>query len=167
MESYKHLFAKRVMSEWILAAARADTATDGVDSWDRWLGCSATGEPLDQGIVQTLLEYPICVDEHNRLLGISPTAWPRGNFSYEDCIHNELLPLAIFDIVALVHGKLRYGFEIKHKNEVSEDKINYFARIFHAVPEMVILEFDAGWVLSQPKRPTQLTPLRVWKGSGV
>lgn len=159
MESYKHLFAKKIVAAWIRDAWSA-TKDDGI-LWDSWLW---THRPFQMSAPQISFEYPICVDAENRSLGLAPMWNPASPPSYENCLENELFPLAIFDVVVFSGGQLRYAFEIKNTHEVGRDKEMFIRRILKEAPLAIIYEVSAAWIISRPARPKKIIAENTWIG---
>jgi hypothetical protein len=160
VESYKHLFAKKVLAKWLrewLAGGEMGDSGRGGPNYGVWV------------------EYPVCLTKENEILGVNPV-WDESNLpgkvyaegeprvspflerppSYEQVISAGLLPIVIFDVAVQSRGMLSYGFEVVHRNDISATKLDYLKRI--GVETFVI---DADWILCQVKRPEKLKCERI------
>lgn len=121
-ESLKHRFAKNAVAKWLAA------------------------DPL----VSAETEYPICIDAENETHGLR-TLWPIVP-TYQHCIDSELLPLVIFDVVAIQGERITDVFEIVHTNPISDKKAAYIKRLQHEQPFRV-WEVAPAEVLAWTERP--------------
>lgn len=126
MESYKHLYAKKVVADWFKPQT-------------------------------TFLEYPICADENNKLIGLD-VAWHKtrqGIPSYQGCLDVQLAPLVIFDIAIIAPGGYLTGIvEVVNKHGITDTKRDYLRRVGQESVEGVrVQSFDADWVMSRCGQP--------------
>jgi hypothetical protein len=156
LESYKHLFAKRVLANWL----RVDEGWPLVDA-------RPNRTDIHKGVYT---EYPVCLDPHNHLVGLAPVWDESYDFydlnrsvpTYEECIDLGLLPICIFDVAMLHKGEVRHVFEVVHKHHMTKAKRDYIERMHaerHYFDRHVI---DADWILSQCGRPKKLRHLEHW-----
>lgn len=148
MESLKHKYAKEAVAQWL----RDPEFRFG--SVDR---------------ESVFCEYPVCIDAENRLIGVQPP-WPKIP-TYEECIQSGVLPLVIFDVVALykrdgepenLRAPIAAAFEIVYKNPVSPEKMAFIQRIWKtSVFELHVL--DADYVLAQCGPPKRLEHITYWQ----
>jgi hypothetical protein len=150
MESYKHLFAKRVLAEWLR-----------VDNGSPLVSASPNRSNAAKGVYT---EYPVCLDPDNKLVGVSPL-WDESdrfyNFNqcvpeYQDCVDIGLLPIVVFDVVVLHKGYIGHAFEVVHHSPLSKYKRQYLNRIFASGELGTLHVLEADWVLSQCQRPNTL-----------
>ena len=77
--------------------------------------------------------------------------------SYDQLVRNGIIPTAILDIAALHKGLAVYGFEVCHKNPVSDEKADYLNTL-----NLVTFEIDAHWILSQVETPKKIKASRMF-----
>ena len=169
VESYKHQFAKMTLAQWLrdLCEKNHDDFVEiNPISWRINRG------PPHYGV---WIEYPICLDKNNEIHGLQ--AWDEQNWddsldqsclpkpgslldvrppSYDEVVAMGLLPIVIFDVAIQHKGNICCGFEVVHRNDISEIKKDFLDRI--RVPTYAI---DADWILSRIRRPNTLVCKRV------
>ncbi|MBO4228034.1 hypothetical protein [Bradyrhizobium neotropicale] len=173
MESYKHVFAKRLLARWL-----ADPQQDLFPSFHNASG----GGPFGGGV---FFEYPICEDGNGKWHGhdapwneICPEQfgdscsdhdngawnceWKTHPPSYDRCLELGLTPLVIFDVLAHHEGIPYIAVEVEHRNRISKKKTARLESILqHTSIELFVI--DADWVLSQVRRPKKLKTLWTWR----
>ena len=77
--------------------------------------------------------------------------------SYDQLARNGIIPTAILDIAALHKGLVVYGFEVCHKNPVSDEKADYLNSL-----NLLTFEVDAHWILSQVETPKKIKASRMF-----
>jgi hypothetical protein len=76
--------------------------------------------------------------------------------TFEETIRLGYTPIVIFDVAIQHKGSILYGFEVVHRNGISEAKLAYLQRI-----RVTTFTIDADWILSRAKRPQELVCQRV------
>lgn len=142
MESYKHQFAKETVARWLRETDMKPL-------------------PLVDGSDSVFLEYPVCINKANLLIGLNIDTWPRltGRIpTYQQCINRGLLPLIVYDVAAFdSDGWLTYGVEVVHRHNITASKAGFHRRVFRECPASPDLyRVSADWVLSQCGRPPHL-----------
>lgn len=173
VESYKHQYAKNTLADWLreICVGRVDDyVTLKPFHWRVNRGAPNFG---------VWVEYPICIDAKNNIVGIHDT-WDE-NFwweydknekgprlarsierppSYAEVLGEKLTPIVIFDIAIQHKGVVFAGIEVVHKNGISASKYEYLNRI-NLYKTMQIYTIDADWILSRVKRPDELVCKRI------
>ena len=178
VESYKHKFAKTVLTNWLRKAAEEvgpdNSAKISPFSW------RVNREKPDFGVWE---EYPIALSEDNRVRGFWPVWDEDGcvvdgvyNFglydrwhsketqrppSYDELIRSRLLPAVIFDIAVQHKGNIFYAIEVVHKNDISEQKMKFLRRLSAEGWWGEVYKVSADWILSQVGRPQSIQATRV------
>lgn len=171
VESYMHKYAKVVLSTWLRKKIRIGESYKGL--------CNV---PLpNKGIspmFNTYVEYPICKDKNNAIIGIQPlgvnnghswSEWLKTNGKKVSQKHNiptsfelkqwenELTPLHIFDIAVLdSENKIHSVFEIQHQHPVTEHK-----KRFLLDNKIKCYEISAEWVMNKVKSPFSIECIQI------
>lgn len=181
IESYKHQFAKTTLAQWFRDIARDK------GGYDKHVKLNPIYWRVNRGTPHygVWIEYPICLDSQNRIIG--DQAWDEKNWdkseidpvfdeigvvlgpcrkenslldvrppTFDETIAMGLTPIVIFDVAIQHKGNLAYGLEVVHRNDISETKLAYLRRI--GVETYTI---DADWILSRVKRPDELVCKRI------
>ena len=144
-ESYGHWCAKMIFLDWLRAAAKEaknEYARLGKIEWAVNRGAPTYG---------VFEEYPIIAgmcqpwDEHNEW-GKTET-WP----DYAWMKENYRGAFKIPDLAITHKGVVSYVIEIVHKNDLSDDKFNFYCDL-PIRPEVVVI--PCQWVLGQFERPS-------------
>jgi hypothetical protein len=162
VESLKHSFAKNALAQWL-----RETTND----YD-FYGLPPLSWRPNRANAGVLVEYPVCIDSENKLVGLDPVwdertsdldKWGNGYVpSYDECIKESLLPICIFDVAIQHKGNIIYGLEVVHRNPVSTLKKQYLERINReASCRIDVFQIDADWILNQVKKPKTLKISRV------
>jgi hypothetical protein len=112
-------------------------------------------------------EYPICIDQNNRLCGLDPV-WEGDAPSYHQCIAQGLQPLVIFDVAIEQQRHIVCGLEVVHRNRPSPQKLDYLKRIRAEARDLLNVGIvEADWILSQCGRPSSIKLERLfWSKRG-
>lgn len=156
-ESYKHKLAKELLSKWLKESI----------TYKKWEG---DGVHLEYALVpamrsrieerfETLMAY-------NNASFISDgvkdttcyTPMQRFNPSYDDCLKNGDVPLAILDIAVVDHAEVVEGFEIYHSHKVDNNKIKKIIELTQG-KYFKLYEVSAEKILCQTKPPENLYDL--------
>jgi hypothetical protein len=162
-ESYKHLFAKRLVIQWLRDQARpvrleADGDTLLIDlSPVRAL--TSASDPY-RGVYE---EYPVCLTASGTTTIHQP--WQGGIPTYEELVARGQRPAYIFDIAVAHLGQIKYALEIVHRHPVSHTKIHMLRVATYPEP-FELYSLDADWVLNQCRPPAclevqRLLPLKI------
>jgi hypothetical protein len=111
-------------------------------------------------------EYPICLNKDNHITGLGAWdeygPWGAKPPSYNEVIEMGLLPIAIFDVAIQHKGYIVHAFEVVHRNDISDTKLEYINRIVdYSAGMLQVRRIDADWILSRVKRPVELICDRV------
>lgn len=170
MESYKHKFAKSVLAGWLREVASGNN--------DAYVKLDPVNWRVNRGAPHFGVweEYPIVLTEKNEVVGVNPVwdevhdamgvNFTQGVFyrdappTYEDLIALGHLPITIFDVAIQHKGLIVYGFEVVHRNDVSNVKMEYLERItrFYHLP---VYRVSADWILSRCGRPARIECERI------
>lgn len=153
-ESYTHLFAKRLLAEWL----RNRACPVKVYSDDDY--CIIALEPIRalvpardplKGVYE---EYPVCLTEPRSTTLHHP--WIDGKIpTYDELISLDRCPDYILDIAVMHMGQIKYGLEIVHSHDVSGAKIEGLHIATRDIP-FELYKVRAEWVLNHCQPPTSL-----------
>lgn len=146
-ESYMHFYAKEIIQEWLISAWKFNRK-HGYDNklfiFDWKIDCS---DP-NYGI---RLEYPILSklrpDGTKMVLGID-TIW--SEYPDTEKLAEGVRMEAVFDVVLIEEGHVKYGIEVVHKHVCSKEKRKFLKEECKNIP---VYEISAEWVLGQIKGP--------------
>lgn len=158
-ESYTHLFAKKLLAEWL----RKNTFPVKMEIENDYLSVSLhpiralvpASDPF-KGVYE---EYPICLASSGKTTLHQP--WENGIIpTYEELIARNQRPAFILDIAVLHMGQVKYGIEIVHRHDVPETKVFMLKMATHDIP-FELYKVSAEWVLNHCKMPYELTMTRL------
>jgi hypothetical protein len=143
VESYAHLSAKKTLVDWLRTTAEAS----GRDEYANMNGIEwrvNRGSPY-WGVWE---EYPFTKDTIETVwdemgYGVPPT--------YEELKKQKNKPFVILDVAIQHKGMISHGFEVVHKNGVSQKK----KELLHKL-NCGVYVISAAWILSQVKKPSKL-----------
>lgn len=164
VESYMHRYAKVVLSTWLRKKIRIGETYKGLNNVPLPLKGLAP-------MYNTYVEYPICKDKNNKIIGIKSlnsknghpwSEWLKNNNKKVSQKHNiptnfelkqwedELTPLHIFDIAVLDPETMTINsvFEIQHQHPVTEHK-----KKFLQDNKIKCYEISAEWIMNKVKSP--------------
>lgn len=151
LESYKHKYAKKVLTEWLRESAEQVGYDNSAKIWDLCWRVNR-GAPT-YGVYE---EYPI-----SKTVGCAgyPSAWDETKWgripTYQELVNDGEIPQLILDIAIQEKGDIIYGFEVVHKNSVNPRK----AYLLYGL-SVQTFEISADWILRQVKNPNTLKILR-------
>jgi len=151
VESYKHRFAKTVLSGWLRDATKEQGLTSKcVQLWD-FAWTPNRGDP-SYGVYE---EFPIT--DAVLTSGRWVQTWDEVRLdshipTFEELLSSGDCPHAILDIAIAHKGVITYGFEVVHKSPVSNKK----AVFLWGLKYLEVYVISADWILSQVHRPAQL-----------
>ena len=123
-ESYMHKKAKEIVKEWFDTTEKQNEYVQIGDIYFR------PNRP--SGV---LLEYPVTNDSISHIWDERVSYnhigyWNDYVPTYNECINNfRKIPKAILDIACIHRGQVYLGIEIKHKNKVSDKKIETLKKL--------------------------------------
>jgi hypothetical protein len=157
-ESYKHLFAKQLMYQWLQ------------EYEDRWMYNNYDGNPKWRVVQYFPLSWDAGERDMHMELPFYETSDPYYFTKSKGIIQDKYLRafastmwnpdfnrgkiLFVPDIVIFENGRAAYIVEIVHKNSISDYKLKTMLRFFGN--NIAICEISAEWILSQIQKPNRL-----------
>lgn len=154
VESYQHLFAKKVLVQWLREAVEASASYVTKLEPFRW---QPNGPPPLYGIWE---EYPVCDESITSVWCERDEAYYERPPTYEECLALGLVPEVIFDVAIQHKGTIVYGIEVVHKNDISPEKMLRLES-YYGVEPIEVYRVDAGWIMSQVRRPDKIKCTRL------
>lgn len=178
-ESYKHKCAKEIFKQWCQSKEwSVGKGNKELLAWNGDRSVLANYSELNERYTSQIrwvpnrdqkawLEYPIVVkkqenytfnsleylwDEYWYRLQGDDFKYPGKNFvpTYEECVEQNMYPIAVVDIVLPYKGGIGYCIEICHTNPVSDEKVEKLRE----AGVRNLIEIDADWILSQTGIPS-------------
>jgi hypothetical protein len=161
-ESYTHLFAKRLLADWLRKCSysvRMDTDDDYRLIALEPIRALVPATDILCGVYE---EYPICLTTGGPTTLHKP--WIDGKIpTYEELIAQNQPPAYILDIAVLNMGQVKYGIEVVHRHEVPGTKIAGLQIATHDIP-FELYRVSAEWILNHCRPPFSLTMQRLIPG---
>lgn len=154
-ESYKHLYAKKILANW---CKEAEEKSDGCCQIAQFYWRKNYGVFEELPFYETSDPYYF---ENSG--GFSPYKWEHG-FKPEQCFskrYNRGKILFVPDITIFHKGVPGYLFEIVHSNPVSIQKIEIIRSFFGDLYYTELYEINVEDILVQTKIPTRLNAVRL------
>lgn len=154
VESYQHLFAKRLLVQWLREAAEESSSPIATLPPFKW---QINGP---KPIYAVWEEYPVCDESITSVWCERDDAYHERPPTYEECLSLGLVPEVIFDIAVQHKGAIVYGIEVVHKNDISPEKMRRLQG-YYGVEPIEVYRVEAGWIMSQVKRPEKIKCTRL------
>lgn len=158
-ESFTHLFAKKLLAEWLRKNSypvKMEVENDyRLVSLNPIRALVPATDPF-KGVYE---EYPICLASNGQTTLHTP--WEGGVIpTYEELIARNQRPAYILDIAIIHMGQIKYGIEVVHRHDVTETKINMLRLATGDIP-FELYKVDATWVLNHCNMPYELELVRL------
>lgn len=151
--TYLHECAKKLMCEWLEIGGFDDLSIECTSKWDG--DGIMMNYPLVKEALQEDFSNAVAFNYHmgdDRSGYYSDIPHP----SYNQCVKIGDTPLIMLDIVFVYKGAILFGFQIYHKNPMSENTCNKIKKYFGNSTDFAIYEIDAMWILDRTEKPTNI-----------
>ena len=149
-ESFKHKLAKELLCKWL-----------NEERENKWCGDGAH------------MEYPLVPFMKNQGAQLIGYGYDNGDGkyayysslnndfapTYEQCIANKDIPIAVLDIAIVYKGIIFKGFEIYHTHKVDEEKKEKIKELCNGLVGFELYEIDAETILKQCEKPKDILSL--------
>lgn len=165
-ESYLHRYSKIVLASWLRKQIRIGEKFKGLNGFELILDWDFCKKCTDKGLYSVYLEYPVCIDTKTKqTIGLTLESWRQwltdnninvsakcgipNPFELKDIAKKASLKLLhIFDVVIIDTEGLKYVFEICHKHECDNSKIEWIKN-----NNIYGFELDATWIMERVESP--------------
>lgn len=190
VESYMHKAAKTVLVSWLREIAEASDGCGfltrtwpgirwrvnrGAPTYGVWEEWPISGD-YGANLVWDETYWPVYLEKGLSIHGSLPQEYYTSEIdlvpkelskilhtrppTYEECLKLEAIPEVILDVAIQHKGTLSLGFEIVHKNDVSDIKLQKLQKIRRRSC-LEVYRIPAAWVLSQVGFPQTLVGDRI------
>ena len=150
-ESFKHKLAKELLATWLKEK----------NTYHKWCGDGVHLEyPLIPSMnckyVGNLMGYGYSLGDDRYIYYSNNTK--DYNPTYEQCVANNDIPIAVLDIAVVYKGGIHEGFEVYHTHKVDNIKKNKIKELVRGT-NFKLYEIDAEKILCQTKMPEDIYKL--------
>lgn len=149
-ESYKHKFAKELLCSWLNEKIRTH--------WD------GDGAILEYPLIKEMgsngfIGFNNCTsDMTHKYFHYGEITDNKYNPTYDQCIANNDIPLAVLDIAMIYKGRIYEAYEVYHTHKVDHDKMEKIKKLTKGC-NFKLYEVSAEDILRQTKKPEDITTI--------